>query len=116
MAIVIDNDLAASPEEVGLPSGPIQLEQSLHSTLEDGETVRITYSLDPSSNIFFRTQAGTAKQIQTSAKIPNDSIQRSDTVELVRSDDDTSMDEVVIKQLIVGKNKARDAVAIAIQS
>ncbi len=113
MAIVIDENLTASPAKTGMPSGPITLRQTLHSDLGN-ETVNVTYTLDGRHNIFFQTAQGQVKQIQINGlKIPGSSIERSDTVALVEVGD-SDVGQMVIKQQIRGENTTRDSVTIAV--
>lgn len=114
MAIVIDENLTASPAETRMPSGPIILRQTLHSDL-GGETVSITYSLDGRHNVCFQTGQGQTKQIQINGqKIPGTATERSDTIALVEVGGGTNVAEIVIKQVIRGENTARDSVTLAV--
>ena len=114
MAIVIDENLTASPAKTGLPSGPITLRQTLHSDL-GSETVSITYTLDGRHNICFQTAQGQVKQIQINGqKIPGSATERSDTIALVEVDGGSGLSQMVIKQVIKGENTARDSVTLAI--
>jgi hypothetical protein len=114
MAIVIDENLTASPAETRMPSGPIILRQTLHSDL-GSETVSITYSLDGRHNVCFQTGQGQTKQIQINGlKIPGSATERSDTIALVEVGGGTGVAEIVIKQVIRGENTARDSVPLAI--
>ena len=115
MAIWIDEELTASPTEVGLPSGPIDLTQTLHSDL-GGEPAKITYSLGLAHNISFQTAGGPAKQIQVNVNIPGSETSRTDTVQLVEIGGGTGIAQVRIKQLIEAENKANDSVVLAIQN
>lgn len=116
MAIVIDENLTASPAETRLPTGPITLRQTLHSDL-GGETANIIYSLDGRHNVCFQTAQGQVKQIQINGvKIPGAALERSDTVALVEVDGGTDLGQIVIKQLIRAENNARDSVTLAILS
>ena len=115
MAIWIDEELTASPTEVGLPSGPIVLTQTLHSDL-GGEPAKITYTLSLSHNVSFQTPGGPAKQIQIEATIPGVETSRSDTVELVETGGGTGIAQVRIKQLIAATNDSNDSVILAIES
>jgi hypothetical protein len=115
MAILIDEELTASPAEVGLPSGPIELTQTLHSDL-GGEPAKITYSLSLSHNISFQTAGGPAKQVQLNVDVPGTETSRTDTVQLVETGGGTGIAEVRIKQLIEASNKANDSVILAIES
>jgi hypothetical protein len=116
MAILIDDQLTATPAEVGLPSGPIRLQQTLRSDLSGGEPAKITYSLAHSHNISFQTPGGPAKQIQINvAKVPEAPTSRTDTVKLVEIGGGTSLAQVTIKQLIEAETKVHDSVVIAIQ-
>ena len=115
MAIVIDEELTASPTEVGLPSEPIELRQTLHSDL-GGESAMITYSLSKSHNIAFQTADGPAKQIEVSAEIPGNATERTDTVELVEIGGGTGLAQVMIKQLIAAENDVHDSVTLAIEN
>lgn len=115
MAIVIDENLTASPAETRMPSGPITLRQTLHSDLGTTETVSITYTLDGRNNVCFQTGQGQTKQIQiNSLKIPGSPTERSDTIALVEVGGGTDMEQVMIKQVIRGENTARDSVTLAI--
>jgi hypothetical protein len=114
MAIVIDENLTASPTKTRMPSGPIVLRQTLHSDL-GGETVSITYTLDGRHNVCFQTAQGQIKQIQINGlKIPGSATERSDTMALVEVGGGTEVAEIVIKQMIRGENTARDSVTLAI--
>jgi hypothetical protein len=116
MAIVIDENLTASPAVTRLPSGPIVLRQTLHSDL-GGETVSITYTLDGRHNVCFQTAQGQVKQIQIiGKKTPGSATERSDTVALVEVGGGTDLAQVEIKQSIRGENTCRDSVTLAIQS
>jgi hypothetical protein len=115
MAILIDEELAASPTEVGLPSGPIDLQQTLHSDL-GGESAKFTYSLALSHNVAFQTAGGPAKQIHITVDIPGTETERTDTVELVEVEGGTSLAEVTIKQLIQAENTVHDSVTLDIES
>lgn len=115
MAIVIDEELTASPTTVGLPSGPIALRQTLHSDL-GGEAATITYSLSKSYNVAFQTAGGPAKQIQVSAQIPGDATERTDTVVLIEIGRGTNLAEIRIKQSIAAEIMVHDSVTFAIQS
>jgi hypothetical protein len=113
MAIVIDENLTASPAKTGLPSGPITLRQTLHSDL-GSETVSITYTLDGRHNIFFQTAQGQVKQIQINGqKIPGSATERSDTIALVEVGG-SDVGQMIIKQVIKGENTARDSVTLTI--
>lgn len=114
MAIVIDENLTASPATTRLHSGTITLRQTLHYDL-GGETVGITYTLDGRNNVSFQTAQGQVKQIQIqSLKIPGSATQRSDTVKLVETGGGTELGQIIIKQTIRGENTARDSVTIAV--
>ncbi|HKI00735.1 MAG TPA: hypothetical protein VKK31_02025 [Thermoanaerobaculia bacterium] len=116
MAIVIDENLTASPAETRLPSGPIILRQILHSDL-GGETASITYTLDGRHNVCFQTAQGQVKQIQINGlKIPGGANERSDTIALVEVGGGTDLGEIIIKQTIRAENNARDSVTLAILS
>ena len=115
MGIQIDQLLTATPSEVGLPSGPIRLRQTLRSDLTGGEPVTITYSLSLSHNISFQTAGGPAKQIRIDADIPGNTLQRTDTVHLVETGGGTSLAQVTVKQLIEAENNVHGSVVIAIQ-
>jgi hypothetical protein len=114
MAIVIDENLTASPATTRLPSGPITLRQTLHSDLGN-ETVSITYTLDGRNNVSFKTAQGQVKQFQIKGlKIPGTATERSDTVALVETGGGTELGQIIIKQLIRGENTARDSVTLAV--
>ena len=114
MAIVIDENLTASPAKTGLPSGPITLRQTLHSDLRS-ETVSITYTLDGRHNVCFQTAQGQVKQIQINGlKIPGSATERSDTIALVEVGGGTDLGQMIIKQVIRGENTARDSVTLTI--
>lgn len=114
MAIVIDENLTASPTKTGMPSGPIMLRQTIHSDLAS-ETVSITYTLDGRHNVCFQTAQGQVKQFQISGiKVPGSSIERSDTVALVEVGGGTDIDMMVIKQVIRGENTVRDSVTLTV--
>jgi hypothetical protein len=114
MAVVIDENLTASPARTRLPSGPIALRQTLHCD-EGGDTVSITYTLDGRHNICFQTAQGQVKQIQiTRRKIPGSATELSDTVALVAVGSGTALAQVEIKQSIRGKNTCRDSVILAV--
>lgn len=114
MAIVIDENLTASPAETGLPSGPVTLRQTLHSDL-GSETVSITYTLDGRHNVCFQAAQGQVKQIQINGlKIPGSATERSDTVALVEVGGGTGIGQIMIKQMIRGENTARDSVTLAV--
>jgi len=116
MAIVIDENLTASPAETGMPSGPIVLRQTLHSDL-GGETASVTYTLDGRHNVCFQTAQGQVKQIQINGlKIPGSALERSDTIALVEVGGGTELGEVMIKQMIRAENTARDSITLAILS
>ena len=116
MAIVIDENLTASPAETGMPSGPIVLRQTLHSDL-GGETASVTYTLDGRHNVCFQTAQGQVKQIQINGlKIPGSALERSDTIALVEVGGGTELGEVMIKQMIKAENTARDSITLAILS
>jgi hypothetical protein len=115
MAVVIDENLTASPASIGLPSGPIVLRQTLHSDL-GGEPAQILYSLSISKPVAFRTQDGPAKQIRLSADIPEGATEREDTVELVATGDIQDLGQVMIKQLIEAETTVHDNVTLTIQS
>ena len=114
MAVIIDENLAASPTSVSLPSGPIVLTQTLHSDL-GGEPAVITYTLDGRHNVVFQTSHGQVKQIQVNANIPAGSKQRKDTVKLAETGGGTGMAEIEIKQLIEAETQVNDSVTIMIQ-
>lgn len=114
MAVIIDENLAASPRSVSLPSGPIALTQTLHSDL-GGEAATITYTLDGRHNVVFQTPQGQVKQIQVKANVPGGAKQRTDTVKLaVETGSDTGMAQVQIKQLIQAETQVHDMVMITI--
>jgi len=116
MAIVIDENLTASPAETGMPSGPIVLRQTLHSDL-GGETAGITYTLDGRHNVCFQTAQGQVKQIQINGlKIPGSATERSDTVALVEVGGGTEVGQIVIKQTIKAETTVRDSITLAILS
>jgi len=116
MAVIIDENLAASPTSVKLPSGPIALTQTLHSDL-GGEPAVITYTLDGRHNVVFQTSQGQVKQIQVKANIPGSPKQRTDTVKLaVETGGGTGMAMVQIKQLIQAETNVNDMVMITILS
>jgi hypothetical protein len=115
MAVIIDENLAASPVRVSLPSGPIALTQTLHSDL-GGEAAVITYTLDGRHNIVFQTPQGQVKQIQVKANIPAGAKQRTDTVKLAETGGGTGMAQVQIKQLIQAETQVHDMVLITIQN
>jgi hypothetical protein len=116
MAIVIDENLTASPAVTGMPSGPITLRQILHSDL-GGETVSITYTLDGRHNVCFQTAQGQVKQIQINGKkIPGSATERSDTIALIEVDGGTDLSQLMIKQVIRGENTCRDSVTLSILS
>lgn len=115
MAIVIDENLTASPAETRMPSGPITLRQTLHSDLGTTETVSITYTLDGRHNVCFQTAQGQVKQIQINGlKIPGSATERSDTIALVEVGGGTGVDQMIIRQVIRGENTARDSVTLTI--
>jgi hypothetical protein len=114
MGIVIDRKLAASVTEISLPSGPVVLRQTLHSDLEDGESATITYSLDKRHSIAFKTPGDPAKEIEVTVQVPGTANQRTDTVELVLEGLTTSLDEVMIKQLIEAENDVQNSVILNI--
>lgn len=114
MAVIIDENLAASPGKVRLPSGPIALTQTLHSDL-GGEPAVITYTLDGRHNVVFQTPQGQVKQIQVKANIPAGARQRTDTVKLAETGGGTDMAQVQIKQLIDAETNVHDMVMITIQ-
>lgn len=114
MAIVIDENLTASPTKTGLPSGPVTLRQTLHSDLGN-ETVSITYTLDGRHNICFQTAQGQVKQIQINGqKIPGSATERSDTIALVEVGGGSGVGQMIIRQVIKGENTARDSVTLTI--
>jgi hypothetical protein len=113
MAVIIDENLAASPVSVSLPSGPIALTQTLHSDL-GGEAAVITYTLDGRHNVVFQTPQGQVKQIQVKANIPGGAKQRTDTVKLAETGGGTGMAQVQIKQLIQAETQVHDMVLITI--
>ncbi len=114
MAVIIDENLAASPVRVSLPSGPIALTQTLHSDL-GGEAAVITYTLDGRHNVVFQTPQGQVKQIQVKANIPTGAKQRTDTVKLAETGGGTSMAQVQIKQLIDAETHVNDSVTLTIK-
>ncbi|HEY0511915.1 MAG TPA: hypothetical protein VGH73_08425 [Thermoanaerobaculia bacterium] len=114
MAVVIDETLTAAPAEVGLPSGPIVLRQTVHSDL-GGEPAEITYSLDGRHNVAFQTPQGPAKQVQVSATIPGGETERADTVSLMLDGAGTALGQVIIKQLIQAETKVHDSVTVSIK-
>jgi hypothetical protein len=114
MAVIIDENLAASPTRVSLPSGPIALTQTLHSDL-GGEPAVITYTLDGRHNVVFQTPQGQVKQIQVKANVPAGPKQRTDTVKLAETGGGTGMAQVEIKQLIQAETNVHDMVMIMIQ-
>jgi hypothetical protein len=114
MAVIIDENLAASPMSVRLPSGPIALTQTLHSDL-GGEAAVITYTLDGRHNVVFQTSHGQVKEIQVKANVPAGSRQRTDTVRLAETGGGTAMAQVQIKQLIEAETQVHDMVMITIQ-
>lgn len=114
MAIVIDENLTASPAETRLPSAPITLRQTLHSDLGN-ETVNITYTLDGRHNVLFQTPQGQVKQIQINGlRIPGSATERSDTVALVEVGGGTEVGQIIVKQVIRGENTVRDSVTLAV--
>jgi hypothetical protein len=114
MAIVIDENLTASPTNTRLPSGPITLRQTLHSDLGN-ETVSVTYTLDGRHNVCFQTAKGQVKEIRINGlKIPGAAIERSDTVALVEVGGGTEMGQIIIRQTIRGENTARDSVMLTV--
>jgi hypothetical protein len=116
MAIVIDENLTASPARTRLPSGPITLRQTLHCDL-GGDTVRITYTLDGRHNVCFQTAQGQVKQIQiTGRKIPGSATELSDTVALVAVGSGTALAQVEIKKSIQGGSTCHDSVILAVLS
>lgn len=115
MAIVIDRRLTASETDVNLPSDEFDLIQTLHSNL-GGEQARITYSLDKRHNIAFQTPAGPAKQIQVTADIPGEPTQRRDTVTLVLDGPSTSIELVMITQVIQAGNQVQNSVTLNVES
>jgi len=116
MAIVIDENLTASPAETGMPSGPIVLRQTLHSDL-GGETASIAYTLDGRHNVCFQTAQGQVKQIHVNGlKIPGSATERSDTVALVEVGGGTEVGQIVIKQMIKAETTVRDSITLAILS
>ncbi len=115
MAVIIDENLAASPTRVRLPSGPIALTQTLRSDL-GGEPAVITYSLDGRHNVVFQTPQGQVKQFQVKANIPGSPKQRTDTVKLAETGGGTGMAMVEIKQLIQAETHVNDMVIITILS
>ncbi len=116
MGIVIDRKLAASVTQISLPSGPVVLRQTLHSDLDAGESATITYSLDKRHNISFKTSGAPVKQIQVTVQVPGTATQRTDSVELVLDGLATSLDEVMIKQLIEAENEVQNSVILNIES
>ncbi len=116
MAILIDQLLTATPSQVGLPSGPITLRQTLSSDLTGGESVTITYSLALSHNVSFQTpDGGVKKQIQSEVKITSGT-PVTQTIKLVETGGGTNIAQVTIKELIDGEeNNVRGSVVIAIQ-
>jgi hypothetical protein len=115
MAIVIDRRLSASEKVVNLPSDAFDLIQTLHSDL-GGEPARITYSLDKRHNIAFQTPAGPAKQIEVRANIPGQPAQRRDTVTLVLDGPGTSIEQVMITQVIQAENQVENSVTLNVES
>jgi len=114
MAIVIDENLTASPTKTKMPSGAIVLRQTLHSDL-GGETVGITYTLDGRHNVCFQTGQGQVKQIQINGKkIPGSATERSDTIALVEVGGGTEVGQIVIKQTIRGEGSTRDSVTLSV--
>jgi hypothetical protein len=115
MAIVIDDSLTASPATTPLPSGPIRLQQMLHSDL-GGEKATITYSLDGRSNVFFQTPAGPSKTVVIAGvNVPGTPTRRTDTVSLVETGGGTGMAQIEIRQTIKAENTAHDSVTLAIE-
>jgi len=115
MAVIIDENLTASPTRVSLPSGPIALKQTLHSDL-GGEPAVITYTLDGRHNVVFQTPQGEVKEIQVKANIPGGARQRTDTVRLKEVGGGTGMAQIEIKQLIEAETNVNDMVMITIQN
>jgi hypothetical protein len=115
MAVVIDENLAASPSSVPLPSGPIALTQTLHSDL-GGEPATLTYTLDGRHNVEFKTPQGSSKQVQFKANIPAGATQRTDTVKLIETGGGTGLAQVQIKQTIQAETVVHDSVTLTIQS
>jgi hypothetical protein len=115
MAIVIDRRLTASETVVNLPSDAFNLIQTLHSDL-GGEQARITYSLDKRHNISFQTPAGPAKQIQVQAQIPGQPTQRRDSVTLVLDGPGTTIEQVMITQVIQAENRVQNSVTLNVES
>jgi hypothetical protein len=100
MAVVIDENLAASPSSVPLPSGPIALTQTLHGR----------------HNVEFKTPQGSSKQVQFKANIPAGATQRTDTVKLIETGGGTGLAQVQIKQTIQAETVVHDSVTLTIQS
>jgi hypothetical protein len=115
MAILIDEQLTASPSHTKLPSGPIALRQTLHSDL-GGEPAKITYSLSKSHNIAFQAAGGPVKQIQVNGQIPGGAAERTDTIRLVEIGGGTGLAQVTIKQMIEAENTVFDSVTLEIQN
>ena len=115
MAIVIDRRLTASETVVNLPSDAFNLIQTLHSDL-GGEQAQITYSLDKRHNISFQTPSGLAKQIQIQAQIPGQPTQRRDSVTLVLDGPGTTIEQVMITQVIQAENQVQNSVTLNVES
>lgn len=115
MAVLIDVVMVAKPAKTRLPSGPVQLTQTVHSDL-GGETAQIVYTLDGRNNVVFLTPQGPQKKLTiANVTIPGTPTQRTDTVTLGEINAGTGIDQLVIKQLITGEENSReDAVNLII--
>ncbi len=115
MAIVIDEQLTASPTRVGLPSKSVVLRQTLHSDL-GGESATLTYSLSKAHNVSFEVAGGPVKQIELEIQVPGNATERPDTVQLMEIGGGTEMAQVTIKMSIAGEdNTVNGSVTLAIQ-
>ncbi len=114
MAVVIDDSLSASPATISLPSGPIELAQGVHSDL-GGEMATITYTISGPPNVAFQTSAGPeATVVLQGVEVPGTSVQRSDTVKLVRTAPG-AVAQVEIRQTIEAEDTAFDSVTVAVR-
>lgn len=116
MAVRIDEMLSAGPTQTALPSGEIQLFQTIHSDFGAGENATIEYSLDGRTNVMFDTPGGPSKTLVIPEfKVGPDPTPRVDVVKLVERLGGTGLDTLEIDQEIHGEDRiTRDSVTLII--
>jgi hypothetical protein len=116
MAVRIDEMLSAAPSETVLPSGDIQLFQTIHSDFAAGEIATIEYSLDGRNNVMFDTPGGPSKTLVIpDVKVGPDPAPRVDVVKLSEVRGGTGLDTLDIDQEIRGEDRiTHDSVTLTI--